>query len=72
MASGTSILADLGVPSQALWPADFPTDRPTRLPQDDHRLGSPSLPRPAIGDSGGDVVQEYQPVVHRLRLTASA
>src|SRR5207248_762092 len=65
-------LADLGVPSQARWPADFPTGRPTRLPQDDHRLGSLSLPRPAIGDSGGDVVQEYQPVVHRLRLTASA
>ena len=36
------------------------------------RLGSPSLPRPAIGDSGGYVVQEYQPVVHRLRLSASA
>ena len=45
---------------------------PTRLPQDDHRLGFHSLPRPAIGDSGGDVVQEYQPVVHRLRLAASA
>src|SRR6185312_15601138 len=31
--------------------------------------GLASLPRPAIGDSGGDVVQEYQPVVHRLRLS---
>ena len=45
---------------------------PTCLPQDNHHLGSLSLPRPAIGNSGGDVVQEYQPVVHRLRLTASA
>ena len=62
----------LGVPSQAWWVTDFPITRPTRLPQDDHRLGFPSLPRPAIGDSGGDVVQEYQPVVHRLRLAASA
>ena len=62
----------LGVPSQASWVTDFPITRPTRLPQDDHRLGFRSLPRPAIGDSGGDVVQEYQPVVHRLRLSASA
>ena len=46
--------------------------RPTRLPQVDQRLGFLSLPRPAIGDSGWDVVQEYQPVVHRLRLAASA
>ena len=62
----------LGVPSQAYWPADFPTGRPTRLPQDDHRLGFPSLPRPAFGDNGQYVVQEYQPVGHRLRLSASA
>src|SRR5262249_42332386 len=34
--------------------------------------GMAFLPRPAIGDSGGYVVQEYQPVVHRLRLSASA
>ena len=59
-------------PVSGLRPADFPTGRPTRLPQVDHRLGFPSLPRPAIGDSGGYVVQEYQPVVHRLRLAASA
>jgi hypothetical protein len=43
-----------------------------RLPQDDQRLGSPSLPRPPFGDNGWYVVPEYQPVVHRLRLTASA
>ena len=72
MASRTSRIAALGIPSQAQWTTDFPIVRPTRLPQDDHRLGFPSLPRPAIGDSGGDVVQEYQPVGHRLRLSASA
>ena len=55
-----------------MWGTDFPAPRLTRLPQVDHRLGFPSLPRPAIGDSGWDVVQEYQPVVHRLRLAASA
>ncbi len=37
-----------GITSQSC-PADFPTGPPTRLPQDDHRLGSPSLPRPPIG-----------------------
>ena len=72
MASGTSPIAGLGIPSQACWVTDFPITRPTRLPQDDHRLGSPSLPRPAIGGNGRYVVQEYQPVVHRLRLAASA
>ena len=34
-----------------LWAADLPTARPTRLPQDDHRLGSHSLPRPPIGQT---------------------
>jgi len=43
----------------------------TRLPQDDHRLGSLALPRHPIGHSGRDVVREYQPVRHRLRLSAS-
>ena len=71
MASGTSLLAELGIPSQT-YAADFPTARPTRLPQDDQRLGFPSLPRPPIGDNGGYVVPEYQPVIHRLRLSASA
>ncbi len=32
---------------------DFPITRPTRLPQVDHRLGFPSLPRPAIGQANG-------------------
>ncbi len=65
-------LNELGLPSQARCSADFPTERPTRLPQDDQRLGFPSLPRPPFGDSGWYVVPEYQPVVHRLRLSASA
>jgi len=72
MASGASLLSELGIPSQTQWPADLPTDRPTRLPQDDHRLGLLSLSRPPIGDNGGYVVLEYQPVGHRLRLSASA
>jgi hypothetical protein len=73
MAFGTSVSAKRPRrPVSGLCAADLPTARPTRLPQDDHRLGSHSLPRPAFGDSGEDVVQEYQPVVHRLRLSASA
>ena len=71
MALGTSPLSGLGIPSQTCV-ADFPTTRPTRLPQDDQRLGFPSLPRPPIGDNGGYVVPEYQPVIHRLRLSAAA
>ena len=33
--------------------------------------GTLSLPRPPIGRNGRDVVREYQPVGHRLRLSAS-
>src|SRR4029450_8220318 len=43
----------------------------TNLPQDDHRLGSLSLPRHPIGHSGHDAVQEYQPVGHRLHPSPS-
>src|SRR4029078_8837775 len=42
----------------------------TRFPQDNHPLGSLTLPRHPIGHSGRDVVREYQPVGHRLRLSA--
>src|SRR2546423_1663068 len=55
MASGTSAPIGPRRPVSGLWPADFPTDRPTRLSQVDQRLGCPSLPRPPIGDSGWDV-----------------
>jgi hypothetical protein len=43
----------------------------TCLPPLNRRRGSPSLPRLPIGRSGRDVVREYQPVGHRLRLSAS-
>src|SRR5262245_14223644 len=72
MASRTSAFFRPRRPVSGSWETDFPISRPTRLPQVDQRLGFPSLPRPAIGNSGWDVVQEYQPVVHRLRLSASA
>ena len=61
-----------GLPVSGLRTTDFPIVHPTRLPQVNQRLGSLILPRPAIGDSGGYVVPEYQPVGHRLRLAASA
>src|SRR3989440_11275967 len=60
----------------------------SRLRLDDRRISLPvalrgypwttiardplAYPVPPIGGNGGYVVQEYQPVVHRLRLTASA
>ena len=40
-------------PVSDLWPADLPTGRPTRLSQDDQRLGFRSLPRPAFGQAVG-------------------
>ena len=50
----------------------FLATRPTRLPRTTIAWVRLTLPRPPIGDNGRDVVQEYQPVVHRLRLSASA
>src|SRR5207244_11767549 len=49
MASGTSLLSELGIPSQA-WPSDLPTGRPTRLTLDHQRQGFLSLPLPPFGD----------------------
>src|SRR5215210_7810342 len=43
----------------------------SRFPPHNRRRGSLSLPRPPIGRNGRDVVREYQPVGHRLRLSAS-
>jgi hypothetical protein len=40
-------------PVSGLWLTDLPISRPTRLPQDDHRLGFPSLPRPPFGQAVG-------------------
>ena len=72
MASGTRRLSASCRRTSGYAAPDFPGATPTCLAQDDHRQGFLSLPRPAIGGNGGYVVQEYQPVVHRLRLTASA
>jgi hypothetical protein len=38
----------LGITSQASWGPDFPGPRPTRLPQDNQRLGSLTFLRPLI------------------------
>ena len=70
--------------------ADLPTVLPTRLPQDNQRLGSSTFLRPLfavrhaslgsafaspsltrLGIDANMVVPEYQPVVHRLRLSPS-
>ena len=37
-----------GIASQASWDPDLPRSRPTRLPQDNQRLGSPTLLRPSF------------------------
>jgi hypothetical protein len=37
-----------GIVSQALWDPDLPRSRPTHLPQDNQRLGSPILLRPSF------------------------
>ena len=71
MASGTRRLYASWHRASGYAAPDLPRATPTRLPQDDHRLGSLSLPRHPIGHNGHDVVQEYQPVGHRLRLSAS-
>jgi hypothetical protein len=39
-----------GIASQSLWAPDLPGARPTRLPQDNHRLGSRTLLRPRIAN----------------------
>ena len=71
MASGTRRLIASWHRASGYAVPDFPWTTPTRLPQDDHRLGFHSLPRPPIGRNGDNVVREYQPVGHRLRLSAS-
>jgi hypothetical protein len=38
----------LGITSQASWGPDLPGPRPTRLPRDNHRPGSPTFLRPLI------------------------
>ena len=47
MGSVTSTVR-LGVAPRTVWGPDFPGPRPTRLPQDNQRLGSPTLLRPSF------------------------
>ena len=58
-------------PVSGLMASRLPTGRPQVTP-DDHRPGFLNLPRPPSVITVDDVVQEYQPVLHRLRLSASA
>ena len=72
MGSGTGRHTPAGIaPRVKTPPRIFLRRLATYLPQDYHRLGSLTLPRPPIGHNGSNVVQEYQPVGHRLRLSAS-
>ncbi len=51
MASGTRRLYASWHRASGIELPDLPRSSPTRLPQDDHRLGSLSLPRPPIGQT---------------------
>ncbi len=62
-------LIRLGIAPQPLWGPDLPGPRPTRLPQVDHRLGWPTLPRPPIAGllPGGSVGPEGLSLATRVR-----
>ncbi len=51
MASGTRRLRASWHRASGYAVPDLPRTTPTRLPQDDHRLGFPSLPRPPVGQT---------------------
>src|SRR3954454_10151908 len=51
MASGTRRLTASWHRASGIEVPDLPRTSPTRLPQDNHRLGSLSLPRPPIGQT---------------------
>jgi hypothetical protein len=53
-----------GIASRALWDSDLPKSRPTRLPQDNQRLGSPILLRPSLASRHG--VGRFDPKVSPL------
>ena len=58
----------LGIASQDSWAPDFPSALPTRLPQDNQRLGSPTLLRPLIAclaSVGRFVSRRRQPLSNR-------
>jgi hypothetical protein len=48
------------------------SELPTTLAGHIRSPGWPALLRPPFGDNEREVVQECEPVVHRLRLSASA
>ena len=50
--------------SQAIWDPDLPRSRPTHLPQDNQRLGSPILLRPSFASRHG--VGRFDPKVSPL------
>ena len=70
--SGTSLLHFARHHSSALWETDLPISQPNCLDADIQYRAYPILLRPPHCSNGEEVVQEYQPVVHRLRLSASA
>ena len=71
MGPPTSVLSDL-VSRLRLEAGGFTYRPPYAVSPGRPSPGMAFLPRRAIGDSGGYVVPEYQPVIHRLRLAASA
>jgi len=71
MASNSRRLESLLTSRLGLRDRAFIAVPPTRLSRDNQRPRCSSLPRPPIGHNDYYVVQEYQPVGHRLRLAAS-
>ena len=70
--SGTSVLNFPPHHSLKTRRADLPTRLSHCLGVHIHQYAFLILLRPPIAQNGHEVVQEYQPVVHRLRLSASA
>jgi hypothetical protein len=58
----------LGIASQDSWAPDFPSALPTRLPQDNQRLGSSTLLRPLIACLAS--VGRFMSLSRRRELTA--
>ncbi len=62
----------LAITAQPYGKTDLPISQPNCLDADIQYRAYPILLRPPHCSNGEEVVQEYQPVVHRLRLSASA
>src|SRR5699024_6577474 len=69
--SGTSLLFSLPITAYDCW-TDLPIQLAYCLGARFHRCAFPILLRPPHCSNGQEVVQEYLPVIHRLRLSASA